>query len=666
MKHLNLFKLAALIAICLAFGAKANAQEDLPQEAIGIFGHINFNAHHTEIATFPDCPTCSPFFKDGNGVGFSIGALYTMPIYKQWFLDLRLGYHNLRGEMTTDENKVVNVDGAAVDGVFTHTLTGKISTISLEPIVGYRIWKGLNLHLGLNLGLLAQKSFEHKEEISQPSAGTYENGSRERLVASGDLQNTNSFFGALVFGASYDFPLDAARRWHLAPEAFYKLGFTDIYKDIKWKINTLSLGLAMRYTFEAPPAAKAEKPTDTKLELAEERILPADIRAVGITQDDNQVEVVGFTCEEFLSNRLHPLLPYVFFDDNSSEIPSRYNSLSSDRTASFSYENAHVKSSIDLYYDLLNIVGKRMRAYPDAKITIDGCNSNLGKEKDNTSLSKNRAEVVKNYLVGVWGIAPERITVRSRSLPQEPSDNREREGIEENRRAEISSDTWEIIAPIHTSDTVHLMNPPVMRFFPEAKSKAGMANWTITAYQNSFPIMKFSSVGEVPSDVDWRFERDEVTVPKNSNTMEYQLTAIDKKNQKYASEIKSIPVVQVTLQKKLRERTADKYIDRYSLMLFNFDKSDLSPNNQRVIEKIKSKLSPKSVIRVSGHTDRTGSAEYDRKLSLERAQSASKSFSDYKVTTKGFGKQELLYDNDLPEGRFYCRKVDIVVETPIE
>jgi arginase family enzyme len=33
---------------------------------------------------------------------------------------------------------------------------------------------------------------------------------------------------------------------------------------------------------------------------------------------------------------------------------------------------------------------------------------------------------------------------------------------------------------------------------------------------------------------------------------------------------------------------------------------------------------------------------------------------------KGLGESVLLYDNSQPEGRFYCRTVEIVVETPIE
>jgi len=35
------------------------------------------------------------------------------------------------------------------------------------------------------------------------------------------------------------------------------------------------------------------------------------------------------------------------------------------------------------------------------------------------------------------------------------------------------------------------------------------------------------------------------------------------------------------------------------------------------------------------------------------------------ASATGTGKQTLQFDNDLPEGRFYCRTVNVIVSTPI-
>jgi outer membrane protein OmpA-like peptidoglycan-associated protein len=61
-----------------------------------------------------------------------------------------------------------------------------------------------------------------------------------------------------------------------------------------------------------------------------------------------------------------------------------------------------------------------------------------------------------------------------------------------------------------------------------------------------------------------------------------------------------------------------------------------------------------------------GEADYNLKLSKQRADAVAKEFREYDTSVSGYGEVEQMYDNNLPEGRFYCRKVDIVVETPIE
>ena len=63
---------------------------------------------------------------------------------------------------------------------------------------------------------------------------------------------------------------------------------------------------------------------------------------------------------------------------------------------------------------------------------------------------------------------------------------------------------------------------------------------------------------------------------------------------------------------------------------------------------------------------RTGDANYNKKLSLDRADATKKALGINNAITNGIGNEELLYNNDLPEGRFYCRTVNIIVKTLIK
>ena len=138
----------------------------------------------------------------------------------------------------------------------------------------------------------------------------------------------------------------------------------------------------------------------------------------------------------------------------------------------------------------------------------------------------------------------------------------------------------------------------------------------------------------------------------------------------HTSEAAQLPIRQLTVQKKRRERRKDKEFEQFSMMLFEFNDSRPSAAQENAVKFIQSHLKPLSELRVVGYTDRTGSAEYNRKLSLERAQQIVRVITgaeqpSEQVLVRGVGNSELLFDNNIPEGRFYSRTVRVLVETPI-
>jgi outer membrane protein OmpA-like peptidoglycan-associated protein len=77
----------------------------------------------------------------------------------------------------------------------------------------------------------------------------------------------------------------------------------------------------------------------------------------------------------------------------------------------------------------------------------------------------------------------------------------------------------------------------------------------------------------------------------------------------------------------------------------------------------------KTYVDVIGHTDSTGSAEYNQQLSVRRAQSVSSYLQSQKVLperllTSGMGPNSPVASNDTPEGRSLNRRVEIIL-TPL-
>jgi outer membrane protein OmpA-like peptidoglycan-associated protein len=92
---------------------------------------------------------------------------------------------------------------------------------------------------------------------------------------------------------------------------------------------------------------------------------------------------------------------------------------------------------LERYYNVLNIIGKRLTQNPTAQIQIIGCNSSTGVEENNLDLSRQRAEAVKTYLSNVWRVDFQRLNVESRNLPAHASPEDVLGGRAENQQVKV-------------------------------------------------------------------------------------------------------------------------------------------------------------------------------------------------------------------------------------
>jgi outer membrane protein OmpA-like peptidoglycan-associated protein len=357
----------------------------------------------------------------------------------------------------------------------------------------------------------------------------------------------------------------------------------------------------------------------------------------------------------------------VFFDENSSTLPNRYRNLTEADTGGFRVERLYGKSELPTYYHLLDIIARRLQQNPDAELTLTGCNADFDSEKGALALSTKRAAAVKQYLMQVWGISADRIAVRERNMPEKHSSQNTPDGLAENRRVEMASNNPDILAPVITRDTLRKATPPMIRFLPDVSSDARVVSWELTASQQGEGVLKkFTGKGSLPEFIDWDLHYDPLSIPKNEANLEYMLEIRDEEGQRYVATGMPIPVEQITLRKKRLERIADKEVDRYRLILFDIGSAELKPEQKELIRQLRGSIMLTSSVEIAGHTDRLGDDEANRLLSKQRAQAVADEIAAEKVIVRGLGEERLLHDNDSPEGRFYCRTVTVVVETPVQ
>ena len=437
----------------------------------GFYGAYNYNIHLSNFHQLPEVGNCCPTFNDGKGDGFTLGLIYELPFQNNVSINGRLLYSRLDANLSSDDNKNVIVDGELTNSVVTHFLETQLSVVNVEALIKFNIIENFSFVCGFNFGYLFNSKFKQDERLKIPTTGNFENNMRSRFEISGAIQNLAVINSNIVAGFSYDLSFDSKNRFYLAPEILFSYGLTPLVPNLDWKAHSIRAGISLKFS----PLNFVNEKIEVK-PVTEPIIKEISITANSVKSEElyleieanpiiNKIEtnVKEITIEEFLSTRLCPLLNYIFFENNSSYLNQKYIQLNSNMVKQYNLDSSREKSNLDNYYSILNIVGKRMQINKKSKITLIGCNSNEGDEKNFLGLSKNRAQTIYNYLTEVWNIEPYRIKVKAQNLPDKPSNVLTEEGCEENRRVEILSEDSDILSPLILNDTLKIANFEIIR-----------------------------------------------------------------------------------------------------------------------------------------------------------------------------------------------------------
>ena len=386
------------------------------------------------------------------------------------------------------------------------------------------------------------------------------------------------------------------------------------------------------------------------------------------------VEPATLMIEEITTVDTSPLLNYVFFETGQSDIPSRYH-LFQNQTEAQKFDETKLKTTMDKNVNILNIIGKRLRENPEATVTIVGCNSGVGDEKGRIDLSRARAESVRLYLKYLWGVDFSRMEVVARDLPEVPSANRLLEGQMENQRVEIYSTTPAILGTVKSVYVAAASDFDAIRVTPQVLAVHGLKNWTISLLANGKkPIDSINGTGPLSPVYD--FSTKGIGLDRLSKIPQIiaEITITDDQEQQFRA-VSTSPVAVTVLMKEqlLSQKMGYKVMEKYALILFDFDSAAVKGDNAATLETIVARMNqlPGVSMRITGHTDSIGSEEYNLDLSERRAKAVYDEIvatgisgidPETSITHLGVGANDPLYDNTLPEGRALNRTVTIDLE----
>jgi outer membrane protein OmpA-like peptidoglycan-associated protein len=700
----------------------------------GGYGALNLNFHTANFQALNGIPTGPPSdtarFGNSNGVGFSLGAFAEMQLSELIALQVRLGYGTHGAQLLSREPMNVGALSAGgnsvrfFQGTFERRLTANLALLSLEPMIVFtpiEAVRDLRFYAGARAGMMFTRSFSQVESILDPNDPdvlfALADGSlnKDRNPQSGTIPDAAAFNVAVTAGVGYNIHLGSLG---ICPEVFYSQSLTPVASGLAWNFGSLRAGVALRYepeiqmppkspeptkdTTGAPPIAsnttkdssattsgdgkdstttatttgrpplQHTPPTFSNSEVNPQNTLSASIAAFAVDENGIEQPLVQLKVEQYVAQQMYPLMNYIFFEQGAGDLQEKYRRINTADTADYDEQKFYNTNMLKIYYDIMNVIGKRLRKFPKAKITLTGCNNNVGTEVGNIPLSFRRANMIKRYWIDTWGIDSTRITIRARNLPEKPTMSRDSLGIEENRRVEFNSDSWEIMKPVLVQDTIGIPMTPLVRFKMNAKADNGIAQSKLDVYQGNRTLKSFAVPGKPDSILDWspvldwETASDQSAVPKNEDDLKFTFEATDNKGEKVRP-TGSIPVEQITVAKKKEAGTKDKEVAIFRLILFDFNSPAVGPTNGTIVKQfVLPKLKPGTKIQVTGFTDKLGNPDVNMRLSGARAKSVADYIKWPNTSWKGVGGTRPIYPNDTPEGRIYSRSVEVRCEIPLE
>ncbi len=638
---------AAIIAMMLSVASIASKAQTIarPQPIwwFGESGAVNINQFRGTTQDLNSSVSVPTAFHKGGGVKPYLSLLTEYRPNKRWGGMLNVAYDNRGGkfkEVMAPCNCPAN-------------LSTNLSYVSIEPSVRLAPIPSSSFYVfaGPTLSFNVRKSFEYTQDKQADKTGDWS-----------DIRN--SMLSAQA-GAGIDIPVSAKTsltQFTVSPFASFQTDFGHDPRSVEsWSLYTVRAGVAFKFG----KGRKDGVTTNATPSTATVKTVDFSVRAPKAVPVNRQVK------ETFA------LRNSVFFNEGSTEIPTRYVQLNKSQATSFKEEglqqsqpkdlsNGRSARQLSVYHNILNIMGDRMRANPASTIALTGASI------DQPAEGKEMAENIKQYLVAVFGISPARITTVGRSKPiipsEQPGATKElallREG---DRRVDIESASPELLLQVGGSASPFLKPVQIKAvqqdpldshvIFNAGNANSLLKSWTVDVTDDKGKVQHYGP-----------FTNDQASIPGktilgNNEKGNYRIAmnGVTKAGQTIRKE------TSLSLVKAADPKTEGL---RYSI-LFDFDKSKSIASYEKFLATEVTPLIPaNATVIIHGHTDVIGDDKYNHTLSHERAMSVQKIIENallkagkkgVKFQSYGFGEDPEMtpFENKLPEERFYNRTVII-------
>ncbi|MEP6626536.1 MAG: OmpA family protein [Ginsengibacter sp.] len=644
----------AFILMVLIFGGIFTQAQTPTQKRVqpiwwfGESGAANVNFYRGTTQMINSNLSVPTAFHKGDAVKPYASLLTEYRPNKTWGGMLNVAYDNRGGKF----DEVQAPCNCAAD------LSTNLSYITVEPSLRLAPFSSaFYIFAGPTIAFNVSKAFTYRQDKQTDKRGDW-SGIRKTV------------FSAQA-GAGIDIPLSAktsTTQMTLSPFASFQTDLGQAPRTVEsWSVYTVRAGIALK--FGTGKKSTSKQPIAEPIVVAPVTVAEKDVqfsvRAPKVVPLNRQVK------ETF------PLRNSVFFDMGSTEIPNRYVQLSNTQANSFKeaqlqqYQPNNLISGrssrqLAVYYNILNILGDRLRSNPNGTMTL------TGSADKNPAEGKKMAENVKQYLVHTFGIDASRINTEGRDKPlipsEKPTATKELDLLREgDRRVDIISTSPELLLQVGGVSSPYLKPVEITAvqedpldshvIFTADGATESLKQWSVDVTNEQGKAEHYGPYTTDQASVSGK------TILGNDAQGNYKIVMLGETKNGVAIQKES----SVSLTKIVDPKQEGL---RYSI-LFDFDKSKSVASYEKFLTAVVTPLIPEnSTVIIHGHTDIIGEENYNHTLSVERAKSTQQVIENalvnagkkgVKFETYGFGEDEGMapFENNLPEKRFYNRTVII-------
>lgn len=586
----------------------ANQKNDI---YINIHSNLSGDFLTGESFTIGKTIDTSAKYKQFPGIGVKIGIGIDYILSKKYSISTNGSYIMQSSRFDQLINKEIEFQSGIANIITESNIILLFQSISISSQVNYKFYKDFSAFFGLEYykifsGQYTLRMLTYKEGEKENFQGPFNSN---QYSSPKDLKNINSSMLNANFGISYNHNVN--RRMRLRSSIGIETNLNSLSNKKNIRLVNIFAQLSGSYLL---PRKNQFAPLYTSVKLK--------------TMTNGEVDANAFHYERIITNNHFPLLNLFFFEEGKSILPLRYVQMSSNECSRFNPNQNKPKNPLDLYYNILNILGYRMQKNPLHNIELYSNSLSL--------LDERRKQAIRNYLRNRWNISSRRVKVKGVDTD-----------VEENAiKMKAVKGCEMLFMPVVKTDTTdkELTNKFVFNF--DISDTTGMEKWRFQLYDNTRQLLSFTQNTKF-SEITYNFNH------LNPDKIRYTLLIKGREGFKNYT-VRS----KVIFQKKYTY----KYHYNYYLVWDKPKQIELNLINTLISKKIQAHNFNNKVIYINSFADDPTHRRTTEKISKYRGILVKKAAGLENSIINNYGNKGKLFPGEYPEIRYYNNLVEVVIK----